>query len=58
MPAVVDKNKCEGCEDCVPACPTEAIKMVDGKAEVKKDECSDCEACVSVCPTSAITMES
>lgn len=57
MPAIVDKEKCEGCEECVPACPTEAIAMVDGKAQVDPDLCEDCEACVDVCPTEAISMK-
>jgi ferredoxin len=57
MPAVVDLEKCEGCESCVPECPTEAIEMVDGKAHVKEDECADCGACVDVCPTDAISLE-
>jgi len=57
MPAIVDANKCEGCEDCVPVCPTEAISMVDGKAIVNEDECADCNACVDVCPSQAISMK-
>jgi len=58
MPAVVDPEKCEGCETCVDECPTEAISMNDdGIAEVDADECVECETCVDVCPNEAITME-
>ncbi len=57
MAAVVDKEKCEGCGDCVGVCPSEAIKMVDNKAEVDKDACCDCAACVDACPKQAIAME-
>jgi NAD-dependent dihydropyrimidine dehydrogenase PreA subunit len=57
MPAKVDPEKCEGCGDCLDACPTESIEMVDGKAVVKEDECVDCGACVDACPTSAISMD-
>ncbi len=56
MPAKVDEAKCVGCEDCVEACPTEVISMVDGKALVNADECIDCEACVDACPEDAIDM--
>ncbi len=56
MPALVDQEKCTGCEACVDACPTEAINMIDGKAFVTVDECTDCEACVEECPEDAIEM--
>ncbi|MHC4122086.1 MAG: 4Fe-4S binding protein [Planctomycetota bacterium] len=56
MPAKVDKEKCNGCETCIPECPSEAISIVDEKAEVN-DACVDCGVCVDACPTEAITME-
>ncbi len=57
MPAIVDKEKCDGCESCVEECPSEAIKMVDDKAVVDADLCVDCGVCVDACPVEAITME-
>jgi len=56
MPAKIDKEKCTGCESCVPVCPCEAIEMKDGKAVVN-DDCTDCGACVDECPVEAIEME-
>jgi ferredoxin len=56
MPALVDKNLCNACEECVEACPTEVISMVDGKAWVDPEECIDCEACIEACPEEAISM--
>ncbi len=57
MPAVIDKNKCTGCESCVDECPSEAISMKDGKAVVDEDACVDCGVCVDACPEEAISME-
>jgi len=57
MPAVVDLEKCEGCGDCVEACPTEAIEIVDDKAKIKEDECADCAVCVDECPKEAISVD-
>lgn len=57
MAAKVDNEKCTGCESCVEECPSEAIKMVDGKALVDEDLCVDCGVCVDACPVEAISME-
>ena len=55
MPAKVDKDTCTGCEACLTECPSEAIVMNDGKAEVT-DACVDCGVCVDACPVEAISM--
>jgi len=57
MPAKIDQEKCTGCESCVDECPSEAINMVQEKAQVDEDACVDCGACVDACPVEAITME-
>ncbi|WP_094226583.1 ATP-binding protein [Methanolobus psychrotolerans] len=58
MPAIVDKNACTGCEQCVNSCPVEAISMTDEDvAVVDPDACVDCGDCVDVCPVEAITLE-
>jgi NAD-dependent dihydropyrimidine dehydrogenase PreA subunit len=54
---VVDKDKCEGCEECVEVCPVDVYEIVDGKAEpVNAEECLGCESCVEVCDQEAITV--
>ena len=57
MAAVVDAEKCTGCESCVDSCPLDAIEMQDNLAVVDADTCGDCGACVDACPVEAITME-
>jgi len=56
MPAIVDSEKCTGCESCIEECPSEAIKMADEKAVVDPDNCVDCEVCIEGCPAEAISM--
>jgi len=53
----VDKDKCNGDEECVNACPAQVFAMVDGKSDpVNMDDCLGCETCVEVCPEGAITV--
>jgi ferredoxin len=39
---------------CMRACPTEAIRVRHGKAEILEDRCIDCGECARVCPHNAI----
>jgi electron transfer flavoprotein alpha subunit len=55
MPLDVIKDKCSGCELCVPSCPFGAIEMRDGIASIL-DNCNLCGACVDVCPTQALVL--
>ncbi|GEM_PF-912136 len=48
------KDKCDGCGDCVEACPVEAIRLKDGKAVIDAEGCIDCGECVNECPKEAI----
>jgi len=57
MAAIVDTEKCTGCEACVDACPSEAIKMENEKSVIDADSCVDCGVCVDECPVEAISME-
>lgn len=55
MKAIIDRDECTGCEECVEVCPHGAIEMEDDVAVVG-DGCDLCGMCVDECPVEAITM--
>lgn len=46
-------DKCHGCTHCLNFCPTEAIRIKNGKAEINADRCIDCGQCIRVCKNKA-----
>ena len=46
---VLDSEKCIGCITCMRRCPTEAIRIVNGKAKILYDKCINCGECVRSC---------
>jgi iron only hydrogenase large subunit-like protein len=46
----LDREKCMGCTNCIKRCPTEAIRVRDGKARIMDERCIDCGECIRVCP--------
>lgn len=46
-------EKCIGCTDCIKRCPTEAIRVRNGKAFITHDKCIDCGQCIKVCRNKA-----
>lgn len=42
-------NNCVGCGDCVKACPSGAMKIVDGKAKADPELCLTCGYCGFAC---------
>lgn len=51
----LNKELCHGCINCVKRCPTEAIRVRDGKARILKERCIDCGECIRICPHHAKT---
>ena len=57
MSTIVNVDTCNGCAECVEACPLDAIEIDGDIAKVDEDVCGDCGACADVCPTESITIE-
>lgn len=50
---VLNEYRCVGCTSCLKSCPTEAIRLKDGKAYIKGEKCIDCGECIRICPNHA-----
>ncbi len=48
---------CIGCTHCMSVCPTQAIRVSEGKARIIDNRCIDCGECHRVCPVNAIIVE-
>jgi len=47
---ILDEDACKGCTVCVTTCPTEAIRVRNGKARITSERCIDCGECIRRCP--------
>jgi len=47
----VEAKRCDGCGECVEACPKRVLEISNGKVKVVKQlECTLCKECVKACP--------
>lgn len=53
----LNRELCMGCTNCIKKCPTEAIRVRDGKARISESRCIDCGECIRACPHHAKSAE-
>lgn len=53
----IREDLCIGCSHCMSVCPTEAIRVKNGKSVLYGNRCVDCGECFRVCPVSAIIID-
>ncbi len=53
----INHDICYGCTHCMTVCPTEAIRVKNGKAFIYEHKCIDCGMCMKACPVDAIQVE-
>ena len=44
------ESDCQGCINCIKYCPTQAIRVHNGKAHIIDKFCIDCGRCIRYCP--------
>jgi iron only hydrogenase large subunit-like protein len=52
----IERDKCIGCTHCIRVCPTQALRVVKGKATLLGNRCVDCGECLRACPVDAISI--
>lgn len=45
----LDRPICKGCTTCIRYCPTQAIRVQQGKAKIISERCIDCGECIRRC---------
>ncbi|MFZ5648699.1 MAG: [Fe-Fe] hydrogenase large subunit C-terminal domain-containing protein [Bacillota bacterium] len=50
---MLDRDNCKGCTNCIKRCPTEAIRVREGRARIIEERCIDCGECIRICPNRA-----
>jgi iron only hydrogenase large subunit-like protein len=47
------QDRCKGCINCIKYCPTQAIRVRNGKAAIIDEFCIDCGECIRICQNHA-----
>ncbi len=51
------EGSCKGCVNCIKSCPTEALRVVDGKVKILTELCIDCGECLRSCREKALGLD-
>jgi ferredoxin len=54
--AVLDEDRCNGCEACVDVCVDQALSMKAGIVVVDERRCTACGVCIAECPNDALSL--
>jgi anti-sigma regulatory factor (Ser/Thr protein kinase)/Na+-translocating ferredoxin:NAD+ oxidoreductase RNF subunit RnfB len=49
-------DRCRDCRACLTACPTQALRVRDGRPMVLEHLCIDCTQCIGACTSGALTI--
>ena len=49
-------DRCRDCRACLTACPTQALRVRDGRPMVLEHLCIDCTECIAACTSGALTI--
>lgn len=50
----IDQDTCTECDNCIDACPCDAISVVDGHHVIDPELCVECGACYDACEYGSI----
>ena len=51
------EGSCRGCVNCIKSCPTEALRVIDGKVRIIPDLCIDCGECLRSCREKSLVLD-
>ncbi len=53
----VRPERCRSCLACLRACPTQALRVREGRPQVLEHRCIDCTACIGACSSGALEID-